>query len=233
MCAPVAGLALTAVSTGLQIASGVAQARATRAEGEATNNYYRYLADVNEQQAALAERTGRAQSRAIQDVAKLKWRRLAETQVEFRASQRAALAASGVPLSSVTAEDISRSTISKQALDRATLRFDADTRSYEAITQAANQAYGLRSQASGFRTAGANALTAAKARARGTLFKTGFSALTSAFTPFASSFAIPGFGGYGFGTPLGTRNVVMQSASGNLSNVSILPGQFSKLTRVG
>lgn len=173
-------IAFTIASSALTVASSIAQANAIKAEGEASQNYYNYLAQTNEQQALLSERTGRAQSKAVQDVQAIKGKQLKQSQAEFRSSQTAALAASGVGISSVTAMDIDRNTLTKQSLDENLLRYNADIQSYEAKTGAANQAYGLRSQASGYRTAGANAREVSRYEAGGTLLG-GFA---SAVTPF-------------------------------------------------
>jgi len=205
MCAPVA---LAAVSAGLQIYSGIQQSHAIRAEGDAANSYYQYNAKVAEQNAILAERTGVAQSRAIQDTQSVEGRRLKMSNTEFRSSQIAALAASGISLSSVTAGDIERSTISKQQLDESLLRHGADVRSWEAITQGQNQGYANRVNAAGYRASGAQAKYASQLNARSTLIGSFVGAGTSLLTPLSSSnFAIPGFGGYGIRTPIGTRNM--------------------------
>ena len=211
-------LILTAVSTGLRIASAVAQSRAIAQQGEATNKYYQHLAEVNNQQAILAEKTGRAQSRAIQDVQKLEGRNLKLSQAEFRAKQQAAMAASGIPLSSVTAVDIDKNTVSKQALDEVTLRFNADVRSFTAITDSQNRAFGLRSQGQGFRIAGANALTAARFNSRNTLLGGVASAVSPLiFSPFTS-----GFGGLrGLRVPF-TNTVFASGTSGKISRISAL-----------
>lgn len=185
MCAPIA---FAAVSAGLQLASSFARSRAIRAEGEAANNYYQYQAKVQEQNAILAERTGKAQSRAIQDVQKLKGRQLKLSQAQFRASQEAALAASGIPLSSVTSGDIARSTINKQALDEATLRFNSDVRSFGALTGAQNQAFDFRTRANTNRIAGQNAIYSSRVNARNTLLGGAVGAFTPfLFSPFASA----------------------------------------------
>jgi hypothetical protein len=160
------------------------QANSIRQQGQAQNNYYQYLAAQNEQQAQLAERTGAAQSHAVQETQKLQGQRLKTSQAEFNASQQAALAANGI-YGSVTASDIQRSTASKQALDENLLRFDADTKSYEATVGAQNQAYSLRSGAAGYRAAGANSLYASKIAARNSLIGTAVSAISPfIFRPF-------------------------------------------------
>ena len=166
-------MALSVVQAGMQMASARAQAQAQRQQGEAQKNYYNYLAAQNDQQAIIAERTGKAQSRAIQDVQKFQGRRLALSNAEFRASQEAALAASGVPLSSVTAGDISRNTASKQALDEALLRHNADVQSFQSIVGSQNRAFSLRSQAGSFRVAGENSAFAGRLSARNTLLAGG------------------------------------------------------------
>lgn len=167
------------VYSGLQLASGIAQARSIRAEGEATNSYYQYLAQQNQQQAILAERTGAAQSKAIQDTQKLQGRQLKISQAEFNASQQAALAANGIV--GVTASDIAKSTFSKQALDENILRYNSDVKSYESVVAGQNQAYGLRSQATGFQAAGAQAKYASQIQSRNTLL----SSAIGAISPFA------------------------------------------------
>lgn len=214
MCAPIV---FTAVSAGLQLMGGFAQASSIRAQGQAAQQYYEHNAKIAEQNALLAERTGRLQSRVIQDAQAIEGRKLKTGQAELRASQAAALAASGIPLSSVTAGDIERSTLSKQALDEASLRYNADARSWEALTGAQNQAYGLRTSAAGMRAAGQQARYASQISARNTLLGSFIGAGTSFLTPLTgSNYAIPGLGGYGIRTPLGTRN---------MGTYSLLPGR--------
>ena len=186
VCSPIL---FAAASAGMQMYSGIQQARAIRAEGDAANNYYQYNAKISEQNALLAERTGRAQSTAIQNTQAIQGRQLKESNVEFRASQEAALAASGIPLSSVTAGDIQRSTVSKQALDEATLRFNSDTRSWEALTNAQNNAYSNRVQATGYRASGLQAQYASRVASRNTLIGGAFSAGASLLTPLSSAFS--------------------------------------------
>lgn len=170
---------------GLQIASGVVQARSNIAEGNAQNAYYQYMAQQNENQAALTERTAQAQSRIIQDVTKEKGKALAGEGARLRASQKAALASSGV--TGITAEDITKDTLNTQLLDELSLRYNADVQSYETLEGAKNNAYGLRSQATGFRGAGEMAKKAGRRNAFATLLGTA----ASVFNPFASSLFKP------------------------------------------
>jgi hypothetical protein len=207
----------------MQLFSGIAQARAIRAEGDAANQYYNYQAKVAEQNAILAERTGKAQAQAIQDTQAIQGRQLKESNVEFRASQSAALAASGIPLSSVTAGDIQRSTVSKQALDESLLRYNADVRSWEALTGAQNQAYGYRANASNLRASGAQAKYASQLQARSTLIGSAFSAGTSLLSPLTSSFRFLPGAGFGFTRPLTGYGLGAPAGVINTGRVSILP----------
>ena len=88
MCSPVIGGAMMIASAGLQMASGIAQANAMKAQGEAQNKYYNYLANVNEQQALIEKKTGESQSKVIQDVQKIEGKRLSLSNAKFRSSQR-------------------------------------------------------------------------------------------------------------------------------------------------
>lgn len=185
MCAPIV---LAGVSAGLQLYSSMQQAKSIRAEGDAAKSYYDYNAKVAEQNAILAERTGLAQSRSIQDSQAIRGKQLKYSQAELRASQAAALAASGISLSSVTANDIERSTVSKQALDESLLRHEADTRSWEALTNASNQAYSNRVQATGYRASGLQAQYASRLNSRATLISGAFSAGSSLLTPLSGAF---------------------------------------------
>lgn len=158
------------------------QSRAESAYGQGLNSYYQYLAKSNEQQAELVKRTGEAQARITQDVAKSEGQRFAEGAAVQRASQKAALASSGV--TGVTAEDVASTTLRNQMLDEQSLRYNYDVKSYEALEGAKNEAFSLNSQAQGYRAAGANELYASKIRSRFTLGSSLLGAAFSVANPF-------------------------------------------------
>lgn len=151
MCNP------AAVFMGAQVVGGAAQANAAQQEGRAQQRYYEYLAGQNEKQAQAAIQSGEDQTSLIQDSAATETSNLRRSQRQFVGSQKVALAANGVPLSSVTAEDLAHDTFKKEEMDAETIRYNADVKSWEAQTSARNQAVALRDQASGYRMAGANA----------------------------------------------------------------------------
>ncbi len=120
--------------------------------GAAQNGYYNYMANNSNTEAkyALAEgeqavKQGELQSKVIQDTASQEGKQLKTNQAEFNASQKAALAASGVY--GVTAQDITNNTLSKEKLDEMTLRYNADVKSYEATTNAGYQNQAKKYQA--------------------------------------------------------------------------------------
>lgn len=191
------------VAAGLQVAGGVMQARSQYQAGMASAAYNDYLSKQAEQEAIATERVGKAQSAAIQETAAFRSKGLARSQAKESSSQRAALAAAGVQ--GVSAENIVGDTSNVQAMDRATLRYNADLDSWQTMTDSTYRAYAARNQASQYKAAAGFERSAAKRNAFTTLLGTA----TSVLSPFAakSNFAIPGFGGYGFNTPLGTRNM--------------------------
>lgn len=130
MCGPAI---LTAVGGGLT-------AYSQYATGASQKNYYDYMAQNATTEAGYARaegeqalRAGELQSKLIQDTAAQQGKQLKTSQAEFNASTRANLAASGVY--GVTAEDITKSNLSKEKMDELALRFNADTQSWQAITE--------------------------------------------------------------------------------------------------
>jgi hypothetical protein len=151
MCSPAAAV------IGLQVAGGATSAEASIQSGKAQQRYYDYLAGQNERQAADVLDAGDKQTSFIQDSAASETKNLRASQRVFEGSQKVALAANGVPLSSVSAEDLARDTWKREEMDAEAVRYNADTKSYETQMQARAQATALRTQAGGYRMAGRNA----------------------------------------------------------------------------
>lgn len=150
MCDPV---------TALTVASGAFSAYSQYQQGVAESQYYSTVAKQKEIEGKLAVERGQKQSELIQDTAKMEGKQFQRDAAQFKASQRAQLAASGIY--GVTAEDIALDTLDKQRLDEMTLRYNADVKSYETTEGAKFQNYALQSEASQLRTAGKNAKRAA------------------------------------------------------------------------
>lgn len=69
---------------------------------------------------------------------------------------------SGAGASSRTAQDVVKDTLNQGELDQETLNYNTNTRARNANISAQMQAFNLQSQATGYRTAGANALAASR-----------------------------------------------------------------------
>jgi hypothetical protein len=151
-------------------AAGGTQAYGQYQSGVAQNKMYQFQADQNRMEGNLAVTRGQKQSELIQDTASREGKRLKTDQAGFSASQRAAMAASGV--TGVTAQDITSDSFSKQRLDELALRYNYDTKSYEVTEGAKYQKYALDTQADQLSLAGKNAKKAGKMNAFGTLLST-------------------------------------------------------------
>ena len=165
-------LVVMGVGTGLQLASGYQQAQAQKAAGQAEGNYYDYIAEQNKQQGEIALRRGAKQSEIIQEQAKGEGKKFKQQAAEFTAGQKVALAASGVPLSSVTAQDIEKSTMSKIQADELALRYNADLRSWGVTTDAKYQKWSSDVAAGQNEYAGRYSKYAEKINARNTILGT-------------------------------------------------------------
>lgn len=194
MCEPAT---MMAVGVGLQVYSGYTQARSQRVAGEAQNAYYDYLAGQQEQQADLITKTADVQAGLIQDQAKEQGKQLKRSQAQLASAQIAAMAASGVDTSSVTAQDITTDTYQTQRLDELALRYNADIDTWGVVTDASYKDWSLRTEAEQSRYAGRMARYTGKVQQRNTLLNTAVSVV--------GSLAMGGFGGGGSTSTQGIR----------------------------
>jgi len=224
MCLPIIAVDLPTILT---VVAGVYTAVNQYQAGKADNKYYQYLAGQSEEEAKAkkeyAKKQGEAivstaekQSHLIQESAGEDFKTLKKDEAQVLSSQRAALAANGIDLSSVTAQDIASDTLSKAKLDEINIRYNADVKSWETKEEANYKkwalesgadidAWNLRTRADQYRYAGKSALQTGKTQAFGTLLSTATS-VASKWSP-SGSLATPGAGGYGLNTPTGTRNM--------------------------
>jgi hypothetical protein len=165
MCDPI-----TATVVGLSVASGGFTAYNQYKQGVAESKYNNYLATQSENEGKQALAIADKQSTAIQDTAKEQGKGFKRESAQFGSSQRAAMAAMGIQ--GVTAEDIANDTFNKQRLDELAIRYNADVKSWETNTQAANQNWAAQTQANQYRYAAKNAKHAGKIAAFTTLLGT-------------------------------------------------------------
>ena len=124
MCAPAIMAVAAAYSAYSQYQQGVSEQK-----------MYNYQADASRQQGAAALAQGQKQGELIQDTAKLQGKEQAIKTAEALSSQRAAMAAMGLDPSSVSAQDLASSSMSKAQMDEAAIRYNADVNSWESNRQ--------------------------------------------------------------------------------------------------
>lgn len=159
MCSPVAAL------MAVQVAGGVQSAIAENEKGKAEEKYYKFLAGQKDQQAILALQRADQSSKIIQDRAASEIGQMKDEASRLRGRQKTALVANGVGLGSVTALDLMEDSDRTAFLDEIAVRYNADSNSWVARTEGANEAWAARSEASSLRTAGKNAREAGRMNA--------------------------------------------------------------------
>lgn len=211
MCEPATLMAVGSMA--MTAYSGWNTGRAQRAEGIAQSNYYNYIAEQREIDANEAIKAGDRQVTLVQDAAMREGKQLKKTQAQLSASQLVSMAANGMDISSVSAEDIVRTTAETQREDEIALRYNADIKSWEIDTDARYKSWSFKQEAEQARYSARNALRAGKIAATNTYLKTGASLLGQGST-FGSmgmfntgTPAVAGQSGYGAGTPVGARNM--------------------------
>ena len=155
MCAPLAVTALTAVS-------GAMSAYGQYQQGKATNSYYQYLAGQSRVEGQTAYDRSIKQSEMVQDSAKEQEKIRAIKAAELGGEQKTAMAASGIDTSSVTAQDITLSTLTKGKMDEMMIRRNADLNSWEALEQGKLAKWQGEEQAKQYGFAGKQAKRAGK-----------------------------------------------------------------------
>jgi len=165
MCEPTTVMVLMA-------ASGAMSAYSQYQQGMTQGRYYNYMADQSriEGKAAL-DRAGR-QSELIQDSAKYEGMIQAEKSAEFTASQKAAMVANGVDLGSGSASDIIRSSMSKEKMDEAAIRYNAEMKSWATMEEGKIQNWQSNIEANNYNFAAKQAKSAGKTSAAVTLLGT-------------------------------------------------------------
>lgn len=167
-----AGVSLGSLALGASAVAGLAGAGVSAygqyQQGLAQKNMYSYQQQEADLQANYDLKIGAAQSEADQVTGSLQSRQLVQNQAELEGSQRATEAAAGTA-GSVTAENITSSTFTKQQLDQELLRYNTDVKSYEATQGAQDEAWTARAMSGQYGMAAKNAQTSGELSATGTL----------------------------------------------------------------
>lgn len=162
--------ALAALSIGATVTSGFVQAASQRAAAKFQKGIFDYNAKVAEAQATIAEQRGSEMANR----ARQKARRLI-------GSQRAALGAQGLDPNAPASLDIQTETALIGELDAMTIR-----------NNAALEAWGFRTQATGFTSQGRLASFAGRSKAVGSIISAGASVARTSFDIFGrKSLTVP------------------------------------------
>jgi len=165
MCAP-------ALVMGVMAASGVTQAIGQVQQGREQDKYYQYLAGTSRLAGDAALARSQKQSELIQESAGIENKSAAIKAAEAGSAQKAAMAASGMDLSSVTAQDITLDTLTKAKMDEMMIRRNANLQSWQTETEGKYAKWEGEEQARQYGYAGKQARKAGNIQAFTTLLGT-------------------------------------------------------------
>jgi hypothetical protein len=129
-------------------------------QGQKQQAYNNYMADQADKLAVNVQKTGQTQSELIQTSAAGESQKVKNEFTKTQGTQTAAIAAQGIGLDSVTAQDLAFSSLSNYEKDHVMIKHNANLSSWQTETQAFNEAEDLKSKAKGYRMAGTNAAEA-------------------------------------------------------------------------
>lgn len=153
-------------------AAGGLQAYGQYQQGKSQNSYYQYLAGQSKLDAQASYDRAMKQSELIGDTATIQNKNLALKTAELSATQKAQLAASGVDLSSVSAQDLTMDTMTKAKMDEMMIRRNANLNSWETEEKGRLDLWQGEQRAKQYSYAGKDAKHAAKINAAATLLGT-------------------------------------------------------------
>lgn len=161
-----------AVAMGLMAVAGGVTAYAQMQQGRAQKSYYNYLAGQARLEGAAALAMAQKQAELTQESASIENKSLALKGAEASASQKAAMAASGLDLSSVTAQDITLDTLTKAKMDEMMIRRNANLQAASQLDEGKYANWSAESQAQQYGYAGKQAKKAGNIGAFTTLLGT-------------------------------------------------------------
>lgn len=141
-------------------------------QGKAENANYQYLADQSIQQGQLALDTADRNISFAQDAGARDTRTVKQNAEQVAARQKATMAANGIGLDSVTAQDISSDTFDRSTLDVLAVKYNTDIKSWELLNNAKFDNWNAKNAADEYRFAGKSAKRTGKINAFGTILGT-------------------------------------------------------------
>jgi len=172
MCDPTGGFATVGIIMAISAVAGGYAAYGQVQAGKAQKRRNEYEAQLSEVQSGLVRRTAEQRKKITGDISKEESKSLAQRTMELSGKQKAIGAASGVGGGSVTAADIAADTVTKEALDQAAIKYNADISTWTIEEEARGKEWALKNRAKQFRMAGKEAVKASKIAATSTLLST-------------------------------------------------------------
>ena len=194
--------------------SGAVSAYGQYQQGRSQNSYYQYLAGSNRLAAAAALERSQKQSEVIQDSASIENKSAAIRAAEISSSQKTAMAANGIDLSSVSAQDITMDTLTKAKMDEMMIRRNADVQSWSATEEGKLDNWRLLEEAKQNAYAGKQAKKAGNIGAFTTLLGTASSILSRGMSSGGTSSGMTASAGTsGSGGSFGTYGAAYKAPS--------------------
>jgi len=159
------------LSMGMTAWGGYTQAKAADQAGKAQQAQYNYIAEQNRQAAEAAKKRGEMEDTISQNQGALESKTLSQKAMQVEGAQKAAIGANKIG-GSVSALDLTQDTYDKANLDKLAIRFNADSRSWEAKENAKYKAWDFNNQANLNTLAGQQARQAGKIQKRALLINT-------------------------------------------------------------
>ena len=146
-------------------AYGIYSAYNSYQQGQVADSSAKAQADMLEKQGQATIDSAQKQSELVQDAAKFEGRTQAIQAAQLSASQKAALAANGVDLGSVSAQDIVVDTSNMSTRDENAIRYNADSKAWSLQEDAKYKNWALHVEADNTRFAGKQAKRQANTQA--------------------------------------------------------------------
>jgi len=158
-----------AIAVAAQVAGAAVSAYGAYSQGQAQKKMNQYNADVASQQAKITQRTAETNVNLVQGQAAEATKQERRNVAMIEGEQKGTLAAQGVGGGSVTAADITTSTLDTAELDRQAIRYNADTKAWAVKSGADFEAWNLENQSNQYSMAAKNAARAGEIAATSSL----------------------------------------------------------------
>lgn len=138
---------LAIAGAAIVVAGAIGQAYTAYSQGKSNRDYYRFLSEQSKLKSDLTMQAAEENVGYIQDQAARNSGLLRANYNQVESAQKAQMAAQGMALNSVTAEDIIKDNVSKMKLDEMAIRYNAELGAYQTRKNAIMQSFDLRAQA--------------------------------------------------------------------------------------